>query len=143
VSLKAEKEETSDPLPSGFTGTVQLPSRDPAASKLYFSPRLRSPVGVYAYLGEVMNRENADLTGPAFLSYATLQAKNRFGSTFLDIVQGGPAAACGVAIEYGGRSYCVKDGDRSTSNLLALLQDLRNLSITPADLNAPFSVRVE
>jgi hypothetical protein len=100
---------------------------------------VRSPLGVYDYLGALLRRggqqENVQ---PA---YHTRETKDLRTAPFLDIVAD-RGSGCFVSVDYGGHTYCAPQRSYSTAVMLHMLQDVRNLSITPADLNASFSVRV-
>jgi hypothetical protein len=94
----------------------------------------RSPAGVFSYLGKLYREHAGDrvryFTAPLVASDAP----------FLDIVEG--AGDCFVLVTYEGQSYCVPHGSSSTALLIDLLVQLRNLSITPSDLNSAFSIRL-
>jgi len=84
-------------------------------------------------------------TGPAGLfGYSTHDGKTDFGlagdSPFLTVLTDG--SDCAVSVKDTGQTYCVKQDDVSTLNLLAMLQSLRNLNTQPADLGSSFTVRV-
>jgi hypothetical protein len=99
-----------------------------------FEPVLRSPSAVFTYLGTMLEQGTQDR-----VVFYTPEAK-RLGA-FLEVVNSlGPS--CYVSIAYDGGFYCVPQHAYSTAMLLEILEQLRNLSITPSDLNSSFSVRV-
>ena len=54
----------------------------------------------------------------------------------------GPSNACYASATYEGQTYCVPLEAAHTSMLMDIAVILRNLNITPTDLNAPVSVRI-
>jgi hypothetical protein len=96
---------------------------------------LRSPLGVYKYLGKLV-REG---TGERIRFY-TGEAR-RLPGRFIEISPEGPVS-CFVSVAYDGSFYCVPQGAYATAMLLEVLEQLRNLSISPTDLNAAFSARL-
>jgi hypothetical protein len=61
---------------------------------------------------------------------------------FVNILRG-RYSGCTVDITYLGEEYCIpSEASLNTGIVFQILQALRNLSISPTDLNTPFSVRV-
>jgi hypothetical protein len=122
---------------------------DTGSQFISISAKLRSPIAVYNYLGQIMSLEvgRPDDAEPV-ISYVSFDASERLKTVdgraprFLNIVTDGDMKNCGTAIEYSGHAYCAKD-EGSTSTMLALLQDLRNLSINSTDLNSALTVHVQ
>lgn len=99
---------------------------------------MRSPLGIYSYLGALMRAGE-----PAWTNYETLEGQRlvRNGADpFLDIMIGG--GPCFTAVYYEGTSYCVPASSDHTALLFDILEQLKNMSTTPSDLNAAFSVRL-
>jgi hypothetical protein len=99
---------------------------------------LRSPNGFLSYLGAWYNvGDRLDFGG-----YDTIAADQILkGGHYLSIVNG-PSAACYSWVNYSGGPYCVPAEATHTSMLMDIAVILRNLNISPTDLNAPVSVRV-
>ena len=97
----------------------------------------RSPSGVFKYLGNVWRNNESYL-----IHYGTGEAHALVppGVPYLNIIQGNDD--CFVAVRFHGQQYCVPQGSDNTALLMDILVQLRNLSITPSDLNSAFSVRV-
>jgi hypothetical protein len=99
---------------------------------------LRSPNGYLNYLGSWYNVGN---TVP-FGKYDTHQAQALLNDDpYLSIVDG-LYAPCYSWVNYSGQRFCVPMGARHTAMLMDIAVILRNLNISPSDLNAPVSVRV-
>ena len=99
---------------------------------------LRSPNGFLSYLGSWYNFGDR----VQFDRYDTIPAKTIFnGGPYLAIRDGLPAS-CYSWVNYDGGLYCVPMGATHTSMLMDIAVILRNLNISPTDLNAPISVRV-
>jgi len=101
---------------------------------------LRSPNGFLSYLGSwyKVGRE------VSFVSkyYHSVPAQTIFnGGPYLAIRDGLPSS-CYSWVNYDGGPYCVPKDATHTSMLMDIAVILRNLNISPADLNAPVSVRV-
>ena len=96
---------------------------------------LRSPAGVFSYLGKLLHNGTADR-----ISYYTGEAKQL--GRFLDIATDGTTGTCYVSVSYEGRDYCVPQEAYNTALMLDILEELRNLSISPSDLTESFTVRV-
>jgi len=114
---------------------------------------LRSPDGFLSYLGSWYNvgdkirferyeRDNGKIEMVPW--YDTVQAQQIFNTgPYLSIVElNGPSASCHASVKYDGRTYCVPLEVTHTSMLMDIAIILRNLNISPTDLNAPVSVRV-
>ena len=98
---------------------------------------LRSPNGYLNYLGSWYNVGNTVPFG-----YASNQARALLnGDPYLSIVDG-LYAPCYSWVNYSGQRFCVPMGARHTAMLMDIAAILRNLNISPSDLNAPVSVRV-
>ncbi len=107
--------------------------------KVEITFELRSPNGFLSYLGswyKFGDRVHFDQydTVPAL----TILPK---GGAYLSI-RDGPSASCYSWVNYDGRIYCVPMDAANTSMLMDIAVILRNLNISPTDLNAPISVRV-
>jgi hypothetical protein len=99
---------------------------------------LRSPNGFLSYLGSWYNFGDR----VQFDRYDTIPAKTIFnGGPYLAVRDGLPAS-CYSWVNYDGGLYCVPMGATHTSMLMDIAVILRNLNISPTDLNAPISVRV-
>jgi hypothetical protein len=99
----------------------------------------RSPEGIYRYLGKLLrDHTNSRVT----LSYPDAQPLPR--EPFLNIIKGtGGTGDCFISVYYDGQSYCVpRAGASNTAMMIDILEQLRNLAISPTDLNAALSVRV-
>lgn len=110
-----------------------------AAGEVEFSfLQVRSLVGFYTYLGFLLRNGATDrVSYRSTLDAVTLQ----HGDPFLRIDQGsGPH--CIAEASYGGAQYCVPLGAYNTAALMSIAQQIRNLQITPNDLNTPFTVRL-
>jgi hypothetical protein len=99
---------------------------------------LRSPNGFLSYLGSWYNVGDK----VAFEPYDTVPARTILkGGPYLSIVDG-LSASCYSWVNYNGHIYCVPMDATHTSMLMDIAVILRNLNISPSDLNAPVSVRV-
>ena len=95
--------------------------------------KLRSPLGVIDYMAKAWRYSDAT-------PFETGQAK-QFGGPLVEIVNGsGPQ--CYAATRFEGQFWCVPEDAEKTAVLMDIVQQLRNLSITPTDLNAAFTVRI-
>jgi hypothetical protein len=99
---------------------------------------LRSPNGFMSYLGSWYNVGDR-LTFGNYDTNAADQILN--GGRYLSIVSGA-STSCYSWVSYNGSPYCVPTDSTHTSMLMDLAVILRNLNISPTDLNAPVSVRV-
>lgn len=97
---------------------------------------LRSPAAVYRYLGKILREGLSDrvrLTDPRS---GVLNAYR-----FLNVDK--EAGDCLVGTDSPDGFYCVpRRGSETTMAIFDVLQQLRNLSISPSDLNTAFTVRV-
>ncbi len=138
--LAARSLRAANPKP--FCGTkpsakaTEITLNFPVLGKVSPELVMRSPSGIFNYLGKLLH----DGTANRIMPY-TGTAKALRGS-FLDITLGGADIGCFVFVSYDGESYCVPQGAETTAMMLAILEQLRNLSITPSDLNAATSVRL-
>src|SRR5262245_18662140 len=96
---------------------------------------LRSPAGVYRYVGKLVRDGTSDR-----IRFFTREAQNLRGR-FIEISPD-PPVRCLVSVVYDGDVFCVPQGAYATAMLLEILQELRNLSISPTDLNAAFTARL-
>jgi hypothetical protein len=112
---------------------------------------LRSPNGFLSYLGSWYNvRDRIAFDRPVNNGkkrvpfYDTIQANQIFGNgPYLSILDtSGVSNACYSSANYEGQIYCVPIGATHTTMLMDIAITLRNLNISPTDLNAPVSVRV-
>jgi hypothetical protein len=98
---------------------------------------LRSPAGVFGFLGSLL-RERETLA----INYASAETAPLKTGPFLNIVNDS-GNTCAIHVKYQSVHYCVPtQGSANTNVMIQILQVLRNLSISPTDLNAPFNVRV-
>ena len=97
----------------------------------------KSPLGVYQLLGALLRHSPEASTFPYTTNEGTLmKADNK---PFIEIVNSlGP---CFTEVSYGGEHYCVPPESYNTTALFDIVEQLKNLSTTPSDLNVPFSVR--
>jgi hypothetical protein len=106
---------------------------------------MRSPNGFLSYLGswyDVGDRVPFATGRVPFLVYSTPAGQKIFGSgPYLSVIDG-PADPCYARANYSGQLFCVPIGATHTSMLMDIAVILRNLNISPTDLNAPVSVRV-
>jgi hypothetical protein len=106
---------------------------------------MRSPNGFLSYLGswyKVGDQVQFDTGKVPFLGYTSAAGLRIFGDgPYLSILSG-PSASCYTWINYSGQTYCVPTDATHTSMLMDIAAILRNLNISPTDLNAPISVRV-
>lgn len=103
-----------------------------------FTPeyRLRSPLGIYSYLGKLLRDDTADkilMDNPEIAYYP--------GQKFVDITNA--TTNCTLAALSDGIFACVPPVNSATTlTLIDILEQLRNLNISPADLNSSVSVRL-
>jgi hypothetical protein len=104
------------------------------------SADVRSPEGFIKYLGLWLG--NPDLL-PSF-SYRSIPANQVLNSDqhYLNIVTDRGSAPCYTRVAYQSVNYCVPYDAKHTKMLMDMAVSLRNLNITPADLNAPLNVRL-
>jgi hypothetical protein len=104
--------------------------------------RVRSPIAVYRYLGDLVRTHNGGKGPTGLFTYSTQDAKQQYGlddkSPYITVTE--DDSDCAVSVDHADRTYCVKQEDLSTLNLLSMLQNLRNLNTKSSDLNAPFTV---
>jgi hypothetical protein len=106
-------------------------------AKLEFEINLRSPSSVFAYVGSLVRNDKAHN-----IHYYHPELRELKSEPFINILHG-RFAGCIVNITYLEEDYCIpNEGSLNTGIVLQILQALRNLSISPTDLNAPYSVRV-
>ena len=100
----------------------------------------RSPYGVYEYLGKLLREQSAGHI--TFVGLRSFEERELNSGPFLNITEGA-SSDCLVSVFYNGTSYCVpRKHSNSTAVLLDILGQLKDLSITPTDLNAAFNVRL-
>jgi hypothetical protein len=106
---------------------------------------MRSPNGFLSYLGSLykLGDQVPFATGRVpYLKYGSSAGQQIFGSgPYLSILNE-PSAPCYAWANYSGQTFCVPMGATHTSMLMDIAVMLRNLNISPTDLNAPVSVRV-
>ena len=106
-------------------------------AKLEFEINLRSPNSVFAYVGSLVRNEKTH-----DIKYFRPDLRELSSEPFVNIVRG-RREGCIVNITYLEEDYCIpNEASLNTGIVLQILQALRNLSISPTDLNAPYSVRV-
>jgi hypothetical protein len=104
---------------------------------LEFEINFRSPTSVFGYVGALVRNGTAQN-----IHYYHPDLRELSSEQFVNIVQG-QSSGCIVNISYLGEGYCIPgEGSFNTGIVLQILQALRNLSISPTDLNAPYAVRV-
>lgn len=100
---------------------------------------IRSPAQFLSYLGLWLRYANVVETP----RYRTLTAQRVLGNQrYLDIVSGTNSGGCYSAVTFESAGYCVPQGATHTAMLMDLAMVLRNLNISPSDLNAPVTVRL-
>ncbi len=99
---------------------------------------LRSAIGVFNYLGTLVERQP-----PRWQDfYFTYQARNLVGEEpFLNIKRD-YTEPCFVNLNSGPEQFCVPAYSKHTALLFTILLHLRNLNIQPSDLNSAFTVRL-
>jgi hypothetical protein len=106
---------------------------------------MRSPDGFLSYLGSWYRvRGKLEFVGDErpLSGYGSVPAKQIFaGGPYLSISDG-VSASCYSSVNYSGQSFCVPMEATHTSMLMDIAVILRNLNISPTDLNAPISVKV-
>jgi hypothetical protein len=105
---------------------------------LGFQLRFRSPAGIFAALGKELRDGSAERVR------SLLRPSQRAfdGEPLLTIKSDDTAGDCAVLAQYEGQAYCVPQSAYRTAMVINILQELKNLSTTPSDLNSAFSVRV-
>ncbi len=90
----------------------------------------RSPTKMYRYAGEVAITDE-----PLVLDYRDRDAFSFQGERFINIIKDN-GSECDVSVTYGNQRWCVPSiGSRGTFAVFSMLQNLRNLSISPDDTN--------
>jgi hypothetical protein len=141
---------------SHWCGNPNPTEKDPNFSfrnvTITFEIRLRSPTAVFEYLGALVRKGRVqtavrsvdDGANPLAdkMNYFTRAVRELGSEPFLNIVSG-RNVGCNVHIIYLGIDYCIPmQGSMNTGMILQILQRLRNLSVSPADLNVPYNVRL-
>ncbi len=104
---------------------------------LQFDLRFRSPAAIFMALGKLLHDGSAARVTPLLDP-----SKRTFDGQALLTVKSEDTGDCLVLAQYEDHTYCVPhDADR-TAMVINILQELKNLSTTPNDLNSAFSVRV-
>jgi hypothetical protein len=106
---------------------------------------LRSPNGFLSYLGswyKVSRAGGSSNENVLFGRYDTVPARTIFNGGPYLAIRDGLSASCYSWVNYDGGLYCVPMDATHTSMLMDIAVILRNLNISPTDLNAPVSVRV-
>jgi hypothetical protein len=106
---------------------------------------MRSPNGFLSYLGSWYNvgdKVPFASDNVPFRGYGSPPAQQIFrNGPYLSILNGA-SGWCYAWANYNGQIYCVPMEATHTSMLMDIAVILRNLNISPTDLNAPISVRV-
>ena len=106
-------------------------------AKLEFEIHLRSPSNVFIYVGSLHRNDKSH-----DIHYYNPEFSELKSQPFFNVLRG-RYSGCLVSIAYLDEDYCIPSEDSlNTGIVLQILQALRNLSISPTDLNAPYSVRV-
>jgi hypothetical protein len=131
-----------DPATQPDTATFLFRYTSDASQTVSVHLKLRSPFGIYAYFGQLLRMEEQGI--PTGIAYYGHDSGALLRQTFFEVGESGAEGdgPCLAATAYLGRSYCVPDSAYGTGVDIAILEDLRNLSITPIDLNSPLSVHV-
>jgi hypothetical protein len=104
--------------------------------KLQFDIHFRSPAAIFIALGKMLREGSAQRVTPQLDD-----ARRVFdGEPLLTVTEKG--GDCYVSVNADGRSYCVPQYALRSAAVIDILFELKNLSITPNDLNSAFSVRV-
>jgi hypothetical protein len=140
------QELTKDPDRCGQASTPKSSNANysfnfPGQSGVAITLNVRSPISVYGYLGKLLRLTNEGMKG-AIQYYSPESAEFKKQNSFFTVIKDKNISKCFVDVEYGDSKYCVPTGDYSTAALLGIVQDLRNLSITPADILTSFTVRL-
>jgi hypothetical protein len=105
---------------------------------LRFQLRFRSPAGIFTALGKQLRDGSAERVR----SLLPPSQRVFHGEPLLTIKTDDTTGDCAVLAQYDGQTYCVPQGTDRTAMVFNVLQELKNLSTTPSDLNSAFSVRV-
>lgn len=119
---------------TGQNEDTALPFRN--LGTLQFDIRMRSPAAIFIALGKLLRDGSAERVPSLFR-----RSPGGLGAEPLLTIKT-EADDCYVLAQYDGRSFCVPQGAYRTAMVLSILQELKNLSVTPSDLNSAFSVRV-
>lgn len=106
---------------------------------------MRSPDGFLSYLGSWYRvRDKIEFVGRErpLGGYGSVPAKQIFAEGPYLSVSEGISPSCYSSVNYNGQFYCVPTESTHTSMLMDIAVILRNLNISPTDLNAPISVKV-
>lgn len=104
---------------------------------LQFDLRFRSPAAIFRALGQQLHDGSAGRVTPVLGP-----SMRTFNGQPLLTIKNEDTGDCLVLARYEDHTYCVPhDADR-TAMVINILQELKNLSTTPNDLNSAFSVRV-
>jgi hypothetical protein len=97
----------------------------------------KSPLGVYKLLGAFLRNPPE----AAIFAYRTQDGTRVKADEqpFIEVVNS-PLGPCFADVGYGGTQYCVPSDSYNTAVLFDIVEQLKNLSTTPADLNVPFAV---
>jgi hypothetical protein len=101
------------------------------------SLKIKSPNSFLSFLGSWY--KYADKV--RFSSYRSVPAQRIFGDGPYISILNSPSAHCYSSINYDGQIYCVPPEATHTAMLMDIAVVLRNLNVSPADLNTPLSVR--
>jgi hypothetical protein len=99
---------------------------------------LRSPAQYISYLGLWLKYHGVVETP----DYATLPAQRVIGDQNYLVLTSTLGDSCYTSVTYQGLGYCVPQSATHTAMLMDIGTSLRNLNISPSDLNAPVTVRV-
>ncbi|SHG56587.1 hypothetical protein SAMN05444169_3083 [Bradyrhizobium erythrophlei] len=96
---------------------------------------IKSPLGVYELYGAALRHP-----WPHDFPYAAQLGQELIrGEPFVNVTSS--PGACFVDVTYQGQYYCVPANSQNTPVIFDIVEQLKNLSTTPTDLNAPFAVR--
>jgi hypothetical protein len=105
---------------------------------LQFDVTFRSPDAIFLALGKLLRDGLA-----VRVTSLTPESQREFnGEPLMTIIAHKSGPGCYITAGYDGYTYCVPQGAYKTAMVIDILEQLRNLSITPNDLNSAFSVRL-
>ena len=130
---------SSQPIPADSKAQSDVIFRTQSDGNVSLTVQLRSPQQVFNYMGSWLRNSRSVVFG----DYIARKSNNILtdNELYVDVVADN-ALDCYVSVSYGGHQYCVPQNSRHTALLMDILENLRNLSISPSDLNSAFTVRL-